>query len=139
MKINVTEQDIRDGARTCNQGCMIALALQRQGVEYLAVTPGGVHLKGNRVMPFGDEVTRRVRAFDRSTALEPFQFEYDEGKIEDSDFGDAFLNYCEKCGREGVAADSHARMLANRRSRARAARAAMVEAQETVTREEVAL
>lgn len=75
IKIEVTQEDIDNGARSDAEFCPIARAARRQGLEWY-VTPRYIYDRDkDRNLKLPEEARNFIDFFDCHIAVEPFSFE----------------------------------------------------------------
>ena len=75
MRIKVTEEDIAEGTRCCNTSCPVANAALRTSRES-TVSCGTASIRiGDRRYILPDSVGARIKRFDETGIMEPFEFE----------------------------------------------------------------
>lgn len=77
MKIEVTQEDIRNGKCKSFWGCPIALALARAGFKDVIVSAAYACSK-DKTLDFPVEALHFINRFDRGETVKPFTFEINE-------------------------------------------------------------
>ena len=76
IRIDVTEDDIKNGRRGHGEKCPVALACQRVNVKnFSSVEFGAVSFNDGKMISHSCEVQEFVQRFDSGKEVQPFSFE----------------------------------------------------------------